>query len=145
MRLLCEVPGREEVRVLNDEWEEMDVAVDSGSTENVVGSEMLRSVATVPGGKKGVQYEVANGVLVENEGEKKVFIETEEGAKKALTFQVTDVSKPLLSVRKVIRNGHRVVFQEGDSYIEDLRTGDKMTLKDKGGMFVLKMWAKAGF
>jgi len=116
------------------------LAVDSGSTENVVGNKMLKSVETIPGSEQGVQYEVADGVLVESEGEKK-----EEGAIKALTFQATDFSKSLLSLRRVIRNWQRVVFQEGGSYTEDLRTTDRMALRDKGGMVVVKMCAKAGF
>ena len=53
------------------EWEEVEFAVDSGASETVVGSDMLESVPTQPsaGSKRGIEYEVANGVTTPNEGE----------------------------------------------------------------------------
>ena len=46
------------------------MAVDSGATETVVGEDMVESVEVVEGeaSKKGVQYEVANGVRIPNLG-----------------------------------------------------------------------------
>ena len=42
------------------------MAVDSGASESVVSDEMLTRVTTVEGDamKKGVQYEVADGILI---------------------------------------------------------------------------------
>ena len=55
------------------EWECIEMAVDSGASETVVGVEMLQSVETNDGNasKRGVEYEVANGVRIPNVGEKK--------------------------------------------------------------------------
>ena len=64
----------------------------------MVVDEMLKSIATIPGSRQGVQHEVANGVLVDREGEKKVLVESDEGVAKGLTVQVTGVNKALLSV-----------------------------------------------
>ena len=49
------------------------MAVDSGASESVVSEDMLTRVTTVEGyaQKKGVQYEVADGTLIPNLGEKK--------------------------------------------------------------------------
>ena len=57
----------------NEEWEEIEWAVDSGATETVIGEEMLTSVEMKEGApfKKGVHYEVASGTLIPNLGEKK--------------------------------------------------------------------------
>ena len=54
------------------EWEEIEMAVDSGASESVVSEDMLTRVTTVEGyaQKKGVQYEVADGILIPNLGEK---------------------------------------------------------------------------
>ena len=54
------------------EWEVLEMAVDSGASESVVSDEMLTSVDTVEGGamKKGVRYEVADGTLTPNLGER---------------------------------------------------------------------------
>ena len=54
-------------------WEEIDMAIDSGATEIVVGENMLTSIDTVEGeaNRRGVQYEVASGTLIPNLGEKR--------------------------------------------------------------------------
>ena len=63
-----------------EEWEEINMAIDSGATETVVGEDMLTSIDTVEGEayRKGVQYEVASGTLIPNLGEKR-FIAVGEG------------------------------------------------------------------
>ena len=61
-----------------------------------------------------------------------------------LTAQVCDVNKPLLSVKKVLKAGHRVVFDEDGSYIEDKVTGETMSLREESGMYVLKLWVRRG-
>ena len=38
------------------------------------------------------------------------------------------------------RNGHRVVFDDDGSYIEDKATGDKSWLYEVNGMYMLKLW-----
>ena len=52
-----------------------------------------------------------------------------------------------MSVKKVMRAGNRVVFDEEGTYIEDKVTGEKIWATDDGGMFMVKMWVnrKAGF
>ena len=54
------------------EWEEVEMAVDSGATETVVGEDMIKGVETKEGeaARRGVQYEVASGELIPNLGEK---------------------------------------------------------------------------
>ena len=65
---------------------------------------------------------------------------TEEGKRKKLTMQVVNVNKPLLSVQRAIDGGNRVVFEKGWSYIENVKSGEKTWLEEKGGMFMLKVW-----
>ena len=93
--------------------------------------------------RRGVEYEIANGVRIPNLGEKSFAGWTEEGMKRDITAQVCDVNKALLSVRKVVRAGNRVVFDDAGSFIQDKRTGEKMWMKDKEGMYVLNVWVKA--
>jgi len=47
-------------------------------------------------------------------------------------------------VSKLVKSGHRVVFEEGASYIEDIANGEIMKMKEVGGMFMLKMWVHKG-
>ena len=136
----------EGVNVIDEtgEWEEIEFAVDSGATETVIGEEDLPGIEIKAGlaSKRGTQYEVANGVLIPNLGEKKFGAYTEEGGLRNITAQVCEVNKPLLSVRKVMTGGNRVVFDDEGSYIENKATGEVTWLKEQGGMFFLKMYVK---
>ena len=51
-----------------------------------------------------------------------------------LRFQVTDVSKPLASVRRIVENGNEVCFGLGekDNYIVNRASGDKLILRPNG-------------
>ena len=63
-----------------------------------------------------------------------------------LTAQVCEVNKALLSVKRVVQAGNKVVFDADVSYIEDKSTGEKMLLREENGMYMLRMWVKtAGF
>ena len=58
---------------------------------------------------------------------------------KAITFQVTDVVKPLVSVARVAQMGHEVRFgpRAGDNRIVNEKTGEQMTIRKKRGGYVL--------
>ncbi len=58
--------------------------------------------------------------------------------------QVADVNKALLSVSRMAKSGHRVVF-DVESYVGDKETGERMWLTEEGGMYALKLWVKGGF
>ena len=130
------------------EWQEVEFAVDSGATETVLGEDMLPEVELKEGAasRRGVEYEVANGEKIPNLGEKKFRGVTEEGKSRNITAQVCDVNKALLSVKKVMSAGNRVVFDSAGSYIEDKSSGEKMWMTEEKGMFMLKMWVpRKGF
>ena len=130
-------------------WEQIEFALDSGATETVVGEDMLCSVETKegPASRRGVEYEIANGELIPNLGEKKFAAVSEEGVTRNITAQVCSVNKALMSVKKVMKAGNRVVFDDDGSYVEDKVTGEKIWATDDGGMFMIKLWVnrKAGF
>ena len=125
-------------------WEEIEMAVDSGATESVVHQGMPSSVPTVPGSasRRGVEYEVANGHRLPNEGEKKFTAITEEGQEKKLVVQVCDVNQGLLSVSKATAANNRVVFDRDGSYIENKDSGEVTRLQEKNGMYILKLWVQ---
>ena len=49
-----------------------------------------------------------------------------------IKFQVADVKKPLMAVRRIVENGNRVVFSERGSYIINDKVGDKLKLRENG-------------
>ena len=108
---------------------------------------MLTNIAATEGSafKRGVQYEVASGELIDNLGEKNFVGFSEGGEARGLTAQVCDVNKALLSVKRMVAAGNRVVFEPAGGYIEDLGTGETMQLKEQGGMYMLKLWVQTPF
>ena len=73
--------------------------------------------------KRGVEYEVANGIKIPNMGENNFIGHTGEGHARNLTAQVCEANKALLSVSKLVRAGNKVVFGDTDgNYIEDKET-----------------------
>ena len=42
----------------------------------------------------------------------------------------------------MLDNGHRVVFDPEWSYVEDIASGERTTLKRKRGLFVLQAWVR---
>ena len=140
--------NKEGVRSVGEqEWEEIEMNVDSGATETVVGEDMLQDIETKEGSafKRGVQYEVANGVLIPNLGEKRFTGISEKGTARNVLAQVCEVNKALLSVHKAVKAGNRVVFDPEGSYIEEIATGERLQLKEQGGMYTLKLWVQRGF
>ena len=94
-------------------------------------------------------YEVANGAEIHNEGEKTFSgcIGTVGGGvskERAVRAQVCAVHQPLLSVKGMCRSGHRVVFDEDGSFIENKRTLERLKIEEVDGEYVLDMWVKIG-
>ena len=125
-------------------WEEVEMAVDSGATETVVGEDMIKGVETRQGEatRRGVQYEVASGDLIPNLGEKSFLAYGEQGQVRAIKAQVCEVNKALLSVSRMVQAGNRVVFSNSGSYVEDENTGERIPLREQGGMYMLKLWIR---
>ena len=94
--------------------------------------------------RRGVQYEVANGTKIPNLGEQSICGFTDgEGLARTVTTQVCDVNKPLMSVHKLVQSGHAVMFDENGAYIEHKASGERIWLKESGGMYMLKLWVPA--
>ena len=128
-------------------WEEIELAVDSAATETVIGENILKSIDLVEGMayKRGVKYEVANGIRIPNLGEKIFNGFTEDGMAREITAQVRDVNKPLPRVSRIVSARNRVVFDGDGSYIEDVDNGDQIWMTSQGGMYTIKIWAKHVF
>ena len=45
----------------------------------------------------------------------------------------------------MVAAGNRVVFDQGGSYVESMTTGDRTWLRERGGMFIMKLWVKRPF
>ena len=57
-----------------------------------------------------------------------------------MTFQASDVQKPLAAVWRIAEKGNIVRFgpREEDNFIENVATGRKIQMIKKGGSYVIK-------
>ena len=86
---------------------------------------------------EGQAYSVANGKPIFNEGQKTVRGTVGDGTKAVMSFQFTEVHKPLASVGRMTEAGNIVHFDEygpDGSYIEDRRTGRRTKLYKRNGV-----------
>ena len=92
-----------------------------------------------------MDYEVANGIRIPNVGEQKFSGTSEEMVTRHITAQVCEVNKAFLSVKKIVKAGNRVVFDDEEgSFIEDKKTGERMWVQEENGMYTLRLWVKRG-
>ena len=57
-----------------------------------------------------------------------------------MTFQVTDVTKALGSVSKIVANGNKVVFDGSVSFIENKRSRERLWMREDTGVCVLDVY-----
>jgi hypothetical protein len=97
----------------------------------------------------GTEYEVADGGVAKNLGEKLCEMKVNETDDIGLeiAFQVVDkVNKPLLSVHRVCMQGHDVVFSEskGNFILLNGSTDDVIPLRTVGGTYEIDVWIRPG-
>ena len=75
---------------------------DSRATETVISENVVSAVKTKEGSacRRGVVYEIANGMTIPNLGEKQCVAESKEGTREKIIAQVADVNKGFLSVKR---------------------------------------------
>ena len=131
-----------DINALNDKFEEgLWLAVDSGASENVIPttSATLCPTTSSSGSRAGVRYIAANGETMPNRGEKALRVVTEEGNRCTLKMQVTDVTKPLMSVSKICDAGHEVTFTSGGGYIMHLETKQRTEFRRVDNVYRLRV------
>ena len=47
-----------------------------------------------------------------------------------------------MSVSRMMQAGNKVDFAGSGSYVEDQNTGERIPLREQGGMYMLKLWVK---
>ena len=123
-------------------WKKVEATLDSGAFDHVTNKETLPQFQVKKGPQYGASYTVAKqGTEVVNEGEQHVRGKSEEGFDMELVFQVSQVHKTLLAVRKITKVGNKVVFdeEEGD-YILNKAIGLKTKVHQKNGTYVVYVW-----
>ena len=133
---------------MNAQWTEMDIDVvlDSGCSNHVMNVELDAPWYTVEpseGCRARRGFIVGNGARVLNEGQTKVNLRAiGEGGRPMdfqSIFQSAKVTRPLMSVAKICRNGYLCNFTNDEAKVVD-RGGDTVcTFKGEDGIYVGRM------
>ncbi len=124
---------------INGGWVQVKGTVDSGAAEHVANRDHFPQFEILPA-KKGVRYVTANGERIPHAGEQRVKVMTNEGSKRAIDFQLSEVDKPLLGANKICKNGHYIILDEKEGWIVNKRTGECIKLEVEDGTYKMNMW-----
>ena len=125
-------------------WEKVTLTVDSGASDTVIPPNCLSWAQLIHTDKVGLEYEVANGEVVHNLGERRCMMRISEKDKEELeiSFQVVeDVHKPLLAVSSIVEQGHEVIFAKDSARIL-LSSGVSIPMRYLNGTYELDIWVK---
>ena len=117
------------------------VTIDSGAEESVWPVEW-ESPGSLEEPERKMRFMAANGMEIGHYGKKvPTFSTKNSNTRKAMNFEVTDVKKPLASVRRIVEKGNEVRFGPGPqgNYIRNLATGEKIPLKLEKGGYVMEI------
>ena len=123
-------------------WKRVKVVLDSGAAESVAPRSMAPhfEVRDSPASKAGVYYTSANGGRLDNLGQQEVPVEFGNGVRAMSTFQIADVSRPLMSVGKVCSLGNRVLFGSNGGVIMNMASGQITPFEFEDGVYVFTLW-----
>ena len=123
---------------------EFEVALDSGSTDNVCHELDPPGYMVEPsaGSRRGQRFVIGDGNKIANDGQANLNLQITSGFPNDTmsTFQVAKVSRPLMSVGKICDNDLDVLFNQIRAKVST-RMGDTIcTLKKQhGGLYIAKL------
>ena len=128
-----------------EEWKLMPhpLVIDSGAAETVLPVDWFteHKLRETQESRGGQFYVCAGGKEIPNYGERTLTLSTLDWSSvRNMTFQVTDVTKALGSVSKIVAHGNKVVFDESGSFIENKRSRERLWMREENGVYVLDVY-----
>ena len=148
---ICEGTSEDDhAMAASQEWVdvEFEVALDSGSTDNVCHTADAPGYVTMPsqGSKRGQNFVIGDGNKLPNQGEFVLNLMTDGDDPSAIasTFQVAKVSRPLMSVGKICDNGMNVIFDDAKARVMSKDGTTVCTFeRQNGGLYLAKFRLKS--
>ena len=121
-------PEEDEPILAVDVWEDItvDMILDSGACRHVMPRECAPGyqVQDSAQSRRGLGFIVGNGERVPNEGQFVFNLDADTGQESpralACTFQVADLTKPLMSVSQLCEQGFQCVFKDTHALVVDV-------------------------
>lgn len=121
-------------------WTRVDFIVDSGASDSAIPSGMLKDYALLP--PRGYSsFSMADGREILNEGRREVQMAVQCGEVLTGSLTVTDVSKPLLSVGRMIEAGNEIVLNKVRPHIK-FESGRSTRIFLRNGVYKLPVWIR---
>lgn len=145
-----EVAGPNLCTNVHDDYEKIEVMVDSGASETVASQDKFTSYPLEETTASGTTYSSAAEKQAEdivNLGQKYVQVVDENGSESWAKFQICQGlgrNRILGSVSRLIESGHTVVFRNPElgSYIQNNSNGYRTYLRQHNGSYFLDLWVK---
>ena len=151
---MIEIPKPEIQSVGGDQWRprrrivpsvNSKITVDSGAADSVMPLYGAGELFPMLPKKEGVRFCAANGQAIENYGRRNVAFKVGGGKRvNCMTFHVTNVTKTLASVSKMVERGNSVHYTPKESYIEGAQ-GERIPLPLENGVYVVDIEYLSGF
>ena len=125
-------------------WVKIRAVVDSGAGASVGPKSLARTdlIKESRGSKVGQCFTSASGETMRNEGEVVLKCYTESGQALAATFQIADITRPLLSVSNICEKDNLVYFGKRGGMILNLTSGQKTSFGRESGIYVLDLYVR---
>ena len=127
-------------------WRYVELLVDSGAVDNVGDPRAFPEykLRESEGSRNGLHYLAANNGKIKNEGELNLSCRSSDGIAFKLKMQGAEVSRPILSVIRLIESGKDVIFKKNGGIIRDTQTGVATTFQRTTCIYVMGVWIKTG-
>ena len=89
--------------------------------------------------RAGGMFVAADGGRIPNRGEQRVNVAVETGDLCKVVFNDARVTDPILSVAQLNDSGHDVMYQKKGGYIEHLKTGQRVRMYRREGVYWVKL------
>ena len=131
----------------SDLWRCVELLVDSGAVDNVGDPREFPEYRVKPsaGSLAGLSYVAANKGKIANEGEQHLRMCSMDGSFGfKMKIQSAAVSRPILSVARLVENDNDVSFSKTGGTIKNRTTGRIVRFERKHGVYVLRAWLRTG-
>ena len=118
------------------------LVIDSRAPETVLPTDWFtgHELKETEESRGGQFYVCAGGREIPNFGERTLTLSTLDwSSARNMTFQVTDVTKALGSVSKIVANRNSR-FDESGSFIENKRSRERLWMREENGVYVLDVY-----